>query len=144
MPKVSNGAPDLAALKADLAKANGDTPHDDKAPDDVPAADIPETVVIDGVTYYRTPPAPVAKPSKPGYDDVTVNLAPYTDRIMLDGKMFFHGFTYTVTEKQAASMREIMSRTWIHEASTGGANMNAYQRQRNVALSPQFPNGRSS
>ena len=35
---------------------------------------------------------------------VTVDLAPFTDRIVLDGREFFHGMTYTVRPDVAAQL----------------------------------------
>lgn len=152
MPKVTgSGVDPLEAVKAQVAKANGDTPHDEDGADDTAASEAervakdinpPDTVVVDGVTYYRNQTQAPTKRKKPGYQEVTINIAPYADRIMVDGRVYFQGFSYEMTDEQAASIHEMMARTWQHEASTGGANTSAFQRARNLALSPSFPGGR--
>jgi hypothetical protein len=72
------------------------------------------------------------------YEDVTVDLAPYCDRILLDNRAFMQGMTYTVATSQAQVMREIMQRTWGHQSEIDGKSENFYRKQRGVKI---LPNG---
>ena len=88
--------------------------------------DPPDTVVIDGVTYYRQQTVPAErKPDRPGYSFITINLAPHANEIRVDNRIYVHGFTYEIKDEQVPSFNEIMYRTWQHERSTGGANIAA-------------------
>ncbi len=58
-------------------------------------------------------------------ESITIDLAPHSPDITLDGRKFFHGMTYKFTKAQAATIKEAMFRTWQHEREIGGANMNA-------------------
>lgn len=103
----------------------------------------PDTVEIDGVTYYRQQQAASTerKPDRDGYSFVTINLAPHASEIRIDSRIYFHGFTYEIRDEQVASFNEIMYRTWQHERSTGGANIAAGGRA--PFRSEQFVNARS-
>jgi hypothetical protein len=59
---------------------------------------------------------------------VTIDVAPYADKITVDGKMFFQGHTYQVVRRQADSLREMMARSWDHEDNTGYPNKKFYRR----------------
>lgn len=65
-------------------------------------------------------------------ESLTIDLAPHAPYISIDGKMFFHGVTYKFTKAQVPTVREIMHRTWVHEAETGGANLNLRSGAYNV------------
>lgn len=67
----------------------------------------------------------------------TVDLAPFADRIMLDGTIYMHGATYEVPHKQFDTMREIAARTWEHEREIGNANSQFYRKPRSVTLGPK-------
>jgi hypothetical protein len=87
------------------------------------AIDPPDTVEIDGVTYYRQQTAPAErKPDREGYSFVTINLAPHASDIRIDNRIYSHGFTYEIRDEAVQTFNEIMFRTWQHERSTGGAN----------------------
>ncbi len=68
--------------------------------------------------------------------DVTIDVAPYTDRIFLDGKWYMQGRTYKFGQRVADSVREIMARTWEHQAEIDGKDTNMYRRGNPIALSP--------
>lgn len=90
------------------------------------AVEPPDTVEIDGVTYYRQQVAPTErKPDREGYSFITINLAPHASEIRIDNRIYFHGFTYEIRDDQVPTFSEIMFRTWQHERSTGGANIAA-------------------
>ncbi len=70
---------------------------------------------------------------------VLIDVAGHADRITIDGTQYFQGVTYSVPQVKAATIREIMARTWKHEREIGGANGNAYRQPRNLTLSPNSP-----
>ncbi len=72
------------------------------------------------------------------YEEVTVDLAPYCDRILLDNRAFMQGVTYTVATSQAQVMREIMQRTWGHQSEIDGKSENFYRKQKGTRI---LPNG---
>lgn len=67
----------------------------------------------------------------------TCDLAPFADRIIIDGVVYMHGSTYELPSKQFKSMSEIAARTWEHEAEIGNANSQFYRKPRNVQLGPK-------
>ncbi|MDE2097911.1 MAG: hypothetical protein KGL39_11730 [Patescibacteria group bacterium] len=56
---------------------------------------------------------------------ITIDLAPNSPWITIDGRLYYHGVSYKFTRAQAQTINEIMARTWTHEREIGGANMNA-------------------
>ncbi len=75
------------------------------------------------------------------YEQVTVDLAPYCDRILLDNRSFLQGITYTVAVGQAQVMREIMQRTWGHQSTIDGKSENFYRKQRGARIAPNGSGG---
>jgi hypothetical protein len=65
---------------------------------------------------------------------IQLDLAGHSDRIRLDGTIFFHGITYGVPRAVFESLRETVQRGWKHEFEVGGANRNAYQRPLDTQL----------
>ena len=63
-------------------------------------------------------------------EDVTIDLAPYADRIMIDGKILFNGQTKTVKAGEAAVIREMMQATWRHQSIVDGKPEDFYRRSR--------------
>lgn len=74
---------------------------------------------------------------------ITLDLAGHSDRITLDGTIFFHGMTRAVPKNVYDSLRDIVARGWEHESEIGFANRNrnTAPRQRDVRLSPTNPTG---
>lgn len=74
---------------------------------------------------------------------VTINLAPHAPYITLDGRMFYHMATYSLSRAQAASVNEIMERTWRHEEEIGGVNSAAVngRKHQNLRVSPTSQTG---
>ena len=64
-----------------------------------------------------------------------IDLAPCggTD-IRLSGETFFHGEVYKVSVHQLRTLREIVNRTWGHEAQINGTNENFYRKPLNKQL----------
>lgn len=69
-------------------------------------------------------------------ESVTVDLAPYCDRILLDNRAFLQGQTYTVRASVAQVMREIMQRTWGHQSEIDGKSENFYRKTRGQRVVP--------
>ena len=63
---------------------------------------------------------------------ITIDLAPNSADITLDGVKYFHGGTYRFTKAQAQTIKEAMFRTWEHEREIGGANINAERGYRSL------------
>lgn len=68
--------------------------------------------------------------------NVMIDCGENTDRIVINGRPFFHGRQYTVPRHVAESLREIMWRTQMHEHSITEKPLSAfYQRPHNTAIS---------
>ena len=106
---------------------------------------VPDTFTIDGHTFQRTSTVN-AGPTKKEYrnpktqkvteeflEPVTINVAPYADRITLDGVHYLANRTYELPVAVATSIRDICNQTWKHEAQTGGANSYGAGSVRNPA-----------
>lgn len=63
-------------------------------------------------------------------EDVTIDLAPYADRLMIDGKILFNGQTKTVKASEAEVIREMMQATWRHQSIVDGKPEDFYRRSR--------------
>lgn len=69
-------------------------------------------------------------------EQITVDLAPYCDRILIDNVAYLQGVTYTVPASRAMVMREICQRTWGHQAEIDGKSENFYRRTRGARVVP--------
>ena len=63
-------------------------------------------------------------------EDITIDLAPYADRLMIDGKILFQGQTKTVKASEADVIREMMQATWRHQSIVDGKPEDFYRRGR--------------
>lgn len=70
---------------------------------------------------------------------ITINLAPYSDRVVMDGTIYLHGHTYTLPKRRYDSLREIIDRTWEHQRIVDGKNANEYRQQRTVSVNTWMP-----
>jgi hypothetical protein len=68
--------------------------------------------------------------------EIYIDLAPYADRIMLDGVIYFQGQTKTVRESVAAVMLEMMSATWKHQSIVDGKAEDFYRKSRGQRVVP--------
>src|ERR1700753_1182892 len=66
--------------------------------------------------------------------DITIDLAPYADRLMIDGKIFFQGQTKTVRESEAALILEMVQATWRHQSIVDGKPESFYRTSRNQGV----------
>lgn len=71
---------------------------------------------------------------------ITLDMAGHSDRIMIDGTIYFHGQTYEVPKKLYDVLQDIISRGWEHEHEIGGANREFYRRPRSTSLRPGMEN----
>lgn len=63
-------------------------------------------------------------------EDIFIDLAPYADRLMIDGVIFFQGQTKTVRASQAEVIRDMMQATWRHQSIVDGKPEDFYRRSR--------------
>ena len=54
--------------------------------------------------------------------------------LKVNGVPFFHGETYTFNTDMLRSIKEMVQRCWLHEASIQGNNENFYRREMNKTL----------
>lgn len=55
---------------------------------------------------------------------ILIDLPKFSDRITLDGVIYFHGISYNFTPKKAATIRDTIYRQWLHHAEINGLDMN--------------------
>jgi hypothetical protein len=68
-------------------------------------------------------------------ESILIDLPDSSLDIKLDGVAYVNGVTYPVRKAVADTMREIMFRSWQHEAEINGKRKNFFT-QRNTILSP--------
>lgn len=67
---------------------------------------------------------------------IQLDMAGHSDRIMLDGTIFFHGITYEVPMPVYLSLREVVQNGWKHEREISGSpNARSYNRPRDTHIS---------
>jgi len=67
-------------------------------------------------------------------EQITIDLAPFADRLLIDNVAYLQGITYTVRASVANVLREQMQRTWGHQAEIDGKPA-TYNRHRNTRFS---------
>jgi hypothetical protein len=72
-------------------------------------------------------------------EDVLIDIPPFVAAeklggscITIDGKMFFHGVTYTVPYSVARVLEDVMARSWEHEREINGKRRKADVNRRPV------------
>lgn len=73
-------------------------------------------------------------------EEIFIDLAPYADRLMLDGVVYFNGRTVKVRKGVADVMREMISATWSHQSIVDGKPEDFYRKSRAQRVIP-LPNG---
>lgn len=63
---------------------------------------------------------------------VTIDLAPFSDRILVNQQPYWHGKTYTVARHIAESLRETMFRTWAHQNEIDGKGLREFYAKQHV------------
>lgn len=71
---------------------------------------------------------------------VQIDLAEYTDRLVLDGVTYFHGQSYQVPKRVFDVMNEVMRRTQEHEHETSGKSRAQFKPRPAVNLRPGSEN----
>lgn len=64
--------------------------------------------------------------------DLTLDLYPGCEQIVLDGTIYRHGQTVTVGKRVFDTLTEIIARGWGHQRVVDGKNENTYRAQQNV------------
>jgi hypothetical protein len=72
---------------------------------------------------------------------ITIDLAPYADKITINGRSYLQGQTYTVATSLATVFREIMQRTWGHQSEIDGKSENFYRKTRGARVIPVGESG---
>lgn len=54
--------------------------------------------------------------------------------IRINGEPFYHGVTYTFDMDRLRSVKEIIARSWGHEATINGSNENAYRKPKDTRI----------
>lgn len=63
-------------------------------------------------------------------EEIYIDLAPYADRLMIDGVIYFQGHTKKVRASVADVIREMMQATWRHQSIVDGKPEDFYRRSR--------------
>jgi hypothetical protein len=66
--------------------------------------------------------------------EITIDLAPYADRLMIDGVVYFQGATRKVRESVAAVILEMSQATWRHQSIVDGKSENFYRQSRSQGV----------
>jgi hypothetical protein len=68
--------------------------------------------------------------------EITLDLAPHSDKLVIDSKIFLHGATYKMGERLYNTVREMIHRGWEHQREIDGKNSTMYREKSNVILRP--------
>ena len=68
--------------------------------------------------------------------EVTIDLAPYADRVAIDSVVYFQGQTKTVRASVADVIREMCANTWKHQSVVDGKSENFYRQSRAQQVTP--------
>jgi|SRR5580658_1579769 hypothetical protein len=63
-------------------------------------------------------------------EEIYIDLAPYADRLMIDGVIYFQGHTKLVRASVAEVIRDMMQATWRHQSIVDGKAEDFYRRSR--------------
>lgn len=72
--------------------------------------------------------------------ELTLDLPPHMDRLVIDGTIYLHGGTYKFPKTVYDSVRETIYRGFEHQREIEGKDRNAYRKQANVSISPGVVN----
>lgn len=74
--------------------------------------------------------------AKPGEKmvEIEIEVPPFADGLVIDGRTLVHGKTIPIPESQVASFQEIMFRAWTHEDQIHGGMDRSLKRQRTIRL----------
>ena len=63
---------------------------------------------------------------------INIDLAPYANRILINGESYFHGQRYSLPRHVAMSLQETMFRTWQHQAEIKGESYREFYAKKHV------------
>lgn len=63
---------------------------------------------------------------------LTIDLAPFSDRVLVNQQPYWHGKQYTVPRHVAESLRETMFRTWQHQNEIDGKGLREFYAKQHV------------
>lgn len=63
---------------------------------------------------------------------INIDLAPYSDRILVNGSAYWHGQRYSVPRHIAMSLQETMFRSWQHQAEIKGESLREFYAKKHV------------
>jgi hypothetical protein len=66
--------------------------------------------------------------------EIFIDLAPYADRLMIDGVIYFQGATKMVRASVGEVIREMMQATWRHQSIVDGKSENFYRQSRSQGV----------
>lgn len=64
--------------------------------------------------------------------NVTIDLAPYSAAILVNGLPYHHGRTYPVPRHIAMSLQDTMFNTWKHQGTIKGESMSEFYAKKHV------------
>lgn len=67
---------------------------------------------------------------------ILIDLPGHSQRVVINGREFYHGTTYTVPMSLYRSLDDIQYCAWKHEDAVGGANRDSYVKPRHITLRP--------
>lgn len=66
---------------------------------------------------------------------ITLDLAPHSDRVTINMAAYWHGFTYTVPRHVADTIRDMQARGWVHQDEIDGKSRTQhYQANRKTIM----------
>lgn len=68
--------------------------------------------------------------------NITLDLAPHSNRLIIDSVHYMHGGTYKVGQRLYDTMREMIHRGWEHQREIDGKDGNMYREKSNLRLTP--------
>jgi hypothetical protein len=75
------------------------------------------------------------------YREISLDLPPFMDRVVLDGRHYMHGGRYTVPKRVFDVMREVTWNAFKHDDEVNNRrNSNAYRQERELRMSSQTGN----
>jgi len=65
--------------------------------------------------------------------NITIDLAQFAPSILINNQPYHHGRNYSVPRHVADTLREVMFRTWGHQADIDGKSKSAFYAEKHVA-----------
>lgn len=65
--------------------------------------------------------------------NITIDVAQFAPNILINNQPYWHGHTYAVPRHVADTLRDVMYRTWGHQAEIDGKSRQAFYAEKHVA-----------